>query len=61
MWEDTIVNEVRQARLEIEEECDNDFRKIYERAAEIQRQFALKRAGKSRRKPPSAKQTLVKK
>ena len=37
MWEDPIVKEVRQARLEIEQECDNDFRKIYERALEIQK------------------------
>ncbi|MEP7038444.1 MAG: hypothetical protein ABI891_08875 [Acidobacteriota bacterium] len=43
MWEDPIVKEVREARLEIEEECDNDFRKIYERALEIQKKLANKR------------------
>lgn len=43
MWEDPIVKEVRQARLEIEQECDGDFRKIYERALEIQKKVAEKR------------------
>ena len=40
MWEDPIVKEVRQARLEIEQECAGDFRKIYERALEIQKKVA---------------------
>lgn len=40
MWEDPIVKEVREARLKIENECDNDFRKIYERALEIQNKLA---------------------
>jgi hypothetical protein len=43
MWEDPIVKEVRQARVEIERECNNDFRKIYERALEIQKKLAEKR------------------
>ncbi len=43
MWEDPIVKEVREARLEIEKECDNDFRKIYERALEIQNKLAENR------------------
>ncbi|MDT5120700.1 MAG: hypothetical protein QOC96_182 [Acidobacteriota bacterium] len=43
MWEDPIVKEVRQARLEIEQECDNNFRKIYERALEIQKRVAEQR------------------
>lgn len=43
MWEDSIVKEVRQARLEIEQECGGDFRKIYERALEIQKKVAEKR------------------
>ena len=43
MWEDLIVKEVRQARLEIEKECGGDFRKIYERALEIQKKVAEKR------------------
>ncbi len=50
MWEDPIVKEVRQARLEIEQECDNDFRKIYERALEIQKKVAEKRLSDSRAK-----------
>ncbi len=40
MWEDPIVKEVRKTRAEIEQECDNDFRKIYERALEIQKKIA---------------------
>ncbi|MBA4121958.1 MAG: hypothetical protein H0X72_05805 [Acidobacteria bacterium] len=47
MWEDPIVKEVRQARLEIEQECGGDFRKIYERALEIQKKVAEKRASDS--------------
>ena len=47
MWEDPIVKEVRQARLEIEQECDNDFRKIYERALEIQKKLAEKQVSDS--------------
>ncbi len=43
MWEDPIVKEVRQARLEIEQECGGDFRKIYERALEIQKKVAKNR------------------
>ena len=43
MWEDPIVKEVREARLEIEQECANDFHKIYERALEIQKKIANKR------------------
>lgn len=46
MWEDPIVKEVRQARLEIEQECDGDFRKIYERALEIQKEIEKKRISK---------------
>ena len=43
MWEDPIVKEVRQVRLEIEQECGGDFRKIYERALEIQKKIVEKR------------------
>ena len=43
MWEDPIVKEVRQARLEIEQECGGDFHKIYERALEIQKKLNEKR------------------
>ncbi len=47
MWEDPIVKEVRQARFEIEQECGGDFRKIYERALEIQKKVAEKRVSQS--------------
>ena len=47
MWEDPIVKEVRQARLDIERECGGDFRKIYERALEIQKKVAEKRVSDS--------------
>lgn len=46
MWEDSIVKEVRQARFKIEKECDEDFRKIYERALEIQKQVAQQQSPK---------------
>lgn len=44
MWEDPIVKEVREVRLQIEKECGGDFHKIYERALEIQKEVAEKRA-----------------
>ncbi len=56
MWEDPIVKEVRQARLEIEKECGGDFRKIYERALEIQKKVAEKRVSQSSAK---AKEELL--
>jgi 2-aminomuconate deaminase len=37
MWDDPIVEEVRQARLQIEAECDFDFDKIYARMLEAQK------------------------
>lgn len=40
MWEDPIVAEVRQARLEIEQECATDFHVIYQRAFELQKKIA---------------------
>ena len=46
MWEDTIVKEVRDARLEIERECDGDFHKIYEHALMVQKKLAKKRISK---------------
>ncbi|MGH9897900.1 MAG: hypothetical protein ACRD4L_03490 [Pyrinomonadaceae bacterium] len=39
MWKDPIVADVRRVRLEIEEECEGDFDKIYARAIEIQKKF----------------------
>ena len=47
MWEDPIVKEVRQARLEIEQECSGGFQKICERALEIQKKVAEKRVSGS--------------
>ncbi len=32
MWKDEVIEEVRKVRREIEEECDNDFGKIFELA-----------------------------
>ena len=49
MWEDPIVKEVRQARLEIEQECGGDFRKIYERALEIQKKAAAEKRVSSKK------------
>lgn len=42
MWDDPIVNEVRWARLEIENVCAGDFDHIYERALEVQKQTSSK-------------------
>jgi hypothetical protein len=39
MWEDPIVNEVRQQRLALEAEAGNDWDEIIARAVEFQRQF----------------------
>ncbi len=39
MWKDPIVEEVRKRRLKIEEECKNDFDRIFGQAAEIQKKL----------------------
>ncbi len=59
MWEDPIVKEVRKARLEIEQECGGDFRKIYERALEIQKKVAEKRVSDSTLKAQKEEVLLV--
>jgi hypothetical protein len=59
MWEDRIVKEVRDARLEIERECDNDFRKIYERALEIQKNIESEKTSKSEKNEPKEKVELA--
>ena len=59
MWEDPIVKEVREARLEIEHECGGDFRKIYERALEIQKKIAEKRVSDSSAKAQKEEVLLV--
>ncbi len=42
MWNDPIVEEVRQARLQIESECDFDIEKIYARGLELQKKLQQK-------------------
>jgi len=42
MWNDPIVEEVRQARLKIEAECDFDIEKIYARGLELQKSLKQK-------------------
>ena len=37
MWTDPIVAEVRRARREIENECEEDFEQIYDHAIEVQK------------------------
>lgn len=59
MWEDPIVKEVRQARLAIEQECGGDFRKIYERALEIQKKAEEKRVSDSSVKTQKEEALLV--
>ena len=39
MWNDPIIEEVRQARLQIEAECDFDIEKIYARGLAIQQAY----------------------
>ncbi|MGK5092357.1 hypothetical protein WDW89_10155 [Deltaproteobacteria bacterium TL4] len=39
MWEDPIVNEVRQVRHKIEEECGFDMTKLLERAKKLEIQY----------------------
>jgi len=41
-WTDSIVAEVRQARLEIEKECDEVFARIFARTIEVQKKAAAK-------------------
>lgn len=42
MWKDPIVAEVRRARLEIENECEENFALIYARAIDVQKKAAAK-------------------
>jgi len=42
MQNDPIVDEIRRGRLEIEEECQGDFEKIYEHGLEVQKKVAHK-------------------
>jgi hypothetical protein len=39
MWKDPIVEEVRQARREIERECGNSFEGISARARQVQEAY----------------------
>ncbi len=57
MWEDPIVKEVRQVRLEIEQECGEDFQKIYERALEVEKKVAEQRISDD--KPEKEKAPLI--
>ena len=41
-WNDPIVEEVRDIRSQLMKECDNDFDKLAERLAEIEKQHADK-------------------
>jgi len=42
MRKDSIVDEVRRARLEIEKECQEDFAQIYARALDVQKKVPAK-------------------
>ncbi len=59
MWEDPIVKEVRRIRMEIEQECDNDLRKIYEYALKIQEEEKRKGSVRYSSKPLSNAQGQV--
>ena len=49
MENDEIVEEVRKFRREIEDECDNDFRKIFERVEQSQKITIKERIAKLER------------
>ena len=55
MWEDPIVAEVRKHRKKIEDDCDGDFDKLFERAMQIQKKYAKKLVSRPTAKP---KQTV---
>ena len=40
MWKDSIVEEIRRIRLNIEAKCDNDFDKIFAQAIAVQEKLA---------------------
>ncbi len=42
MKEDPIVEEVRRIRFQIEEECNNDMEKVYQKALELQKSYTQK-------------------
>ena len=43
MCKDPIIEEIRQARFDIETECDNDFNKIFADAARIQKDLMIRK------------------
>lgn len=48
-----------ETRLEIEQECANDFRKIYERTLEIQKNIASEKTSKCEKKESEEKVELA--
>jgi hypothetical protein len=55
MRKDPIVDKVRRARLEIENECEEDFALIHARALEVQK----KESAKVVSRPDTAKLTMA--
>jgi hypothetical protein len=41
-WNDSIIDEVRRSRLEIENECHGDFAQLYAHALQVQKKVASK-------------------
>jgi hypothetical protein len=58
MWKDPIVDEVRQARLEIEKECQEDFAQIYERALAVQKKVTAQLVSNSVEKTQGDRATV---
>ncbi|MFQ5630245.1 MAG: hypothetical protein ACE5I1_15860 [bacterium] len=46
MWQDPIVEEIREIRRKIEAECQDDFDKIFAQAMAFQKKFALRTVSK---------------
>ena len=46
MWEDVVVKEVREARLELEKEANHDLSTLYQRALETQSDLKTKLVSK---------------
>lgn len=51
MWQDPIVQEIREIRKKIESDCENDFDKLFEQAIQFQKKFANRLVSKPKIEP----------
>jgi len=54
MWEDPIVEKIREIRQKIESDCENDFDKLFEQAIQFQKKFANRLVSKPKIEPEPA-------